>query len=546
MRRFVTAVLILAALALPGPARAQISDDPTVAGPHAVTVVEYDADRTIVTGDRGVPYPEQLRGSLHVPDGAGPFPVVLLLHGRHGTCRVLVAETFGHPCPDTAATADVRSYRGYDYLARNLASHGYLVVSASANGVNTFDTTSTQTGGSKERAQVIARTLDLIDSWHKGPGPGDVGSKLVGRVDMQRIGLMGHSRGGEGVAEFISYNRTRTDGPQYPGVRAVLALAATDFGDQTPTGVHFGALLPLCDGDVSDLQGGDAYDRSRFSGSLSSPFARHQWVVEGANHNYFNTIWTADDNGDTAGACADNSPQRLTADAQRTVGLALINGFFRRYLGGETQFDGMLRGVDPLPATVCPDGIVTCDELVRTSYLAPPGKRDLLARPVPGVRPTLTGGVSIADCQGGSSGAPACPSAPNRSLADQWTMRWSAPGVVRIPTQSPRDVSAFEALTFRAAFNTGRSENTSRAQQNFDIVLIDADGNRDAVAAAEDGAALRLLPDRVTDHVVLGGVWLPLSRFAAVDLTRITAVELVVGQRTASGSVQLAELGFQR
>ena len=55
--------------------------------------------------------------------------------------------------------------------------------------------------------------------WNNGTGPvvpGDdyhtVGTKLTGKMEMQRVGLMGHSRGGEGVTDFIRFNRLRPVG----------------------------------------------------------------------------------------------------------------------------------------------------------------------------------------------------------------------------------------------------------------------------------------------------------------------------------------------
>jgi len=97
---------------------------------------------------------------MWIPHTAGPLPVILLLHGHHATCAYAGVEAIGSPCPDTAATRDVRSYEGYDYLARNLASHGYLTLSLDANGINTYDQVGDK--GGNERAQLLARTLDLL------------------------------------------------------------------------------------------------------------------------------------------------------------------------------------------------------------------------------------------------------------------------------------------------------------------------------------------------------------------------------------------------
>jgi len=78
---------------------------------------------------------------------------------------------------------------------------------------------------------------------------------------MSRIGLSGHSRGGEGVvaAEFIK--RAESLGFQ---IRAVNAIAPTD---QDPL-IHYVPQVPYflliaaSDGDVSNLQGLRTYDRT--------------------------------------------------------------------------------------------------------------------------------------------------------------------------------------------------------------------------------------------------------------------------------------------
>src|SRR5688572_29660177 len=110
-----------------------LRSEPGGEGPHAVTRIEYDAGITPIVYLGGA-YPEELRGSIHLPSGRGPFPLVLFLHGMFETCRYADAfENIGYPCPETPITTPVNSFEGYDYIARPLASNGYVVVSVSAN-----------------------------------------------------------------------------------------------------------------------------------------------------------------------------------------------------------------------------------------------------------------------------------------------------------------------------------------------------------------------------------------------------------------------------
>ena len=52
------------------------------------------------------------------------------------------------------------SYQGYDYAAENLASHGLIVVSISANGVNARDQEVQSDLGALARAELIQKHLD--------------------------------------------------------------------------------------------------------------------------------------------------------------------------------------------------------------------------------------------------------------------------------------------------------------------------------------------------------------------------------------------------
>ena len=541
LRALLIPALVAAVLAIPAPAGAA-APDPAATGAHGVTVIEYDAGQTLVTDPTdGLTYPEQLEGNIHLPSGSGPFPVLVFLHGRHGTCRYVGVELLGPPatCPDTAVTRNVRSYQGYDYLGRNLASHGYLVMSVSANAINSFDWAGD--AGAEERAQVLARSLDLLHDWNLAAGPAPVGSSLIGRVDLSRIGLMGHSRGGEGVDHFVEYNRRRTDGRRYPGLTAVFSLAATDFGDEAPYGVHFAALLPLCDGDVYDLQGAHAYDRGRFADPATA-FTRAQYTVTGANHNYFNTVWTQDDYSGSDAACSAGKAGnvRLSASDQRDAGLALMASFFRRWVGGETAFDALVKGAEALPASACPGTATTCPTLVRTSYLAPAADRVLLAQPG-SATVSQTGFATFSTCTPTTSG-PGCPTHPTRNIATQHPLAWSASATLTA-TIPATDVSRLSAVTFRTGVNYNDARNTTAAQ-DLDVVLRDANGATATVAVAPYTASLRKPTGGADRELMLDGVWVPLTAFTGVDLARVTAVQLRT--RTASCSIQLAELAFQR
>jgi chlorophyllase len=101
---------------------------------------------------------------LYLPSdlAAGPFPLVVLSHGFQ-----LNGE-------------------GYNVLGDRLASHGFVVVSPSY-GDNLFNALS-----HTALAQIVVATID----WAAAEN-GRSGSALFGHLDLDKIGVTGHSRGGK-------------------------------------------------------------------------------------------------------------------------------------------------------------------------------------------------------------------------------------------------------------------------------------------------------------------------------------------------------------
>ena len=599
---------VLVALALgAGPAHAQ-APDPLAPGPYGYKKIEYSAGNLMITippanGTASQTFPQPLQGSIIYPDTPGPWKVLVFMHGRHSTCITGTGGESSPPitspdvtCDDTdnpdgtENTTRIQSWQGYDYLSTNLASHGYVVMSVSANTIVSFDNTFSYDAGANARSQVLAASLDLMYRWNNGEGPvvpGDdyhtVGTKLTGKMEMQRVGLMGHSRGGEGVTDFIRFNRLRPAGRIY-NLQAVMSLAPIDSQKQVPLGTNFGVLLPACDGDVSTLAGANAYERSKYA-TGSDAFAKVQWYVQGTDHNYYNTIWTNDDGASYSGtgagadvACGEDKPNsaRLFPVDQRKVGAGLMAAFLRDYLGMEKQFEPLITAASALPTSMCPTlRGVACPELVKTSYIAPAAQRQDIIRPeatnpktidAAGGDLTATGFATFEDCNEdrdqitGTQIKP-CPPNPspnstastNRSFGRQLTLAWDGPASLRADlVGGARNAVRFGALSLRAAVNYGDPRNPSSngfnpasAMQDFDVVLIDRAGHSASVRAARFGTALEPSLGSFRRHVVLNGLRIPLSEFSGVDLTDLAAVELRFGAATPRGSIQLADVAFQ-
>ncbi len=391
-------------------------------------------------GTVSAPESFEIRGALYHPDftqRTAPSPLIVLVHGNHGSCDA------GTNNATATCTQYKRNEAGYAYLGENLATWGYTVFSLSQDQLM-LRQDNPKGKGMHQRRMLIAAALDALSAADAGTladGPSvtpGISTTLGGKLDLTRIGLMGHSRGGDAVTSFMDYNRIRTDGPRYP-LRGVISLAPVDYERKAPYGTPYMTILPFCDGDVSNLQGARFYERSQYVKG-DDPFPRIQSSQLGAIHNWYNTVWYADGGADgqnnNDAACGNSAPFantnihpnniRLSGAASSTdpalnyvidnsdtynpavntkisgdparmgdqekIGLATMAAFFRRYVGGEGAFEPYMTGELSdtashlqIPESACPTSVsgtrIGCEEYVSTSYFPPASERVDVIRP---------------------------------------------------------------------------------------------------------------------------------------------------------------------
>jgi dienelactone hydrolase len=353
--RFATVRIVALALALAGCLRLAAS-----AGSDAVTTTVGIAEYNL--GDTAFSDPDyaskcEIAAVVHYPRelNAGPFPLILMLHGSWWASTSAAAK--GWPLP--AGVKQIPSYRGYDYLGEKLAERGYVVVSIGANGINA----GSMSNAYAARAHLINRHLRLwqeLASTGGGPLAGMFTDPQTGQkrdlqfrdhVDLTRVGTMGHSRGGKAVM-WQAADKHRAEWPAGVTIRAVVPLAGVKFdekeGDNSDglvTGIPFAVVTSTCDGAVKEV-GRQYFDE--VAGLNTTPV---YWLsLHGANHNAFNTEWiersglqgTKDD-------CTCPGSSALSAGLQRQAAVAYLTAFYDRHLKGETGGDALLTGAAPLP-----------------------------------------------------------------------------------------------------------------------------------------------------------------------------------------------------
>jgi hypothetical protein len=296
------------------------------------------------------------------------LPMLFFLHGNHSTCGRGSAPRNDSSCEYThegtcpAGMVVVPNHDGYNYAARHLASWGYVVVSINANrGITCNGGDSEDWGLVLARGRLVLKHLQLWNQWSQvGGAPSTLASvqPLFSRLDFSNVGLMGHSRGGEGVR--AAYNLYRDPQSPWPNkipqlkVKGIFEIGAVDGQSDRvldAKGTAWTQLLPLCDGDVSDLQGRMPYERmaralfdsqrpvdERDEDVRSAKILQHVW---GANHNFFNTEWQSNE---SYGCVHEPQHRPLFGQQhfsleQQSVGLQSMSAFFRAHVGEDRQED---------------------------------------------------------------------------------------------------------------------------------------------------------------------------------------------------------------
>jgi hypothetical protein len=271
-----------------------------------------------------------LNGTIWLPDGSGPFPLVVMVHGNNSSVR------YSDP--------------GLAYLGETLASRGIIAASIDENFLSTtvLDRSGPITGVPPARAWLILEHLRQFDEWNRQGG-----HPFERMIDMDAIGLLGHSRGGEAVATAAYLNRL-TALPENPevtfdhnyGIRAVMGLAPSDGlfmpgGEPVRlAGVDYLAIQGAWDADVVSFDGEKQWQRVEVDDDTTKTMA----YVRQANHTQFNTVWGRYDLGQGLPKHVLNARGLIDGDDQRAIASIYASTFFRSTLLDES--DAFARLVD--------------------------------------------------------------------------------------------------------------------------------------------------------------------------------------------------------
>lgn len=543
MKNFILLLLLTAITAL-----AQ-SPDPTRLGPLKVTGAEYRINNLQV---RGIPWAVDLWGTVFFPEGlpGGPYPLVILLHGNSSICRIPGTRTAtGSLIPPACPPGIIQTpnHAGYDYIAGHLASHGYIVASISANSINTRAT------AIAERGRLVQEHLRFWEAWASREGGYPFGTQFAGKVDFTRVGLWGHSRGGEGVRAAYEFNRQE----RRPfAIKAVMELGPVDFGRLAGTSfnpifnvdnVAFSVLLPVCDRDVSDNSGMRAYDRAVRLAERVNPSAKSQIYLLGSNHNFSNYEWNPED---PLLRCIDY-PVITSRDEQADMVRVYTMGFFRTYLGGE-NFRYLFTGDAPPPPQVWATTHLSYQESASNVLLVEDFRTPLPRPDAPRLNnlgaETRFSNLTASVCSGNQCNARLPGDWYHDEIVRAALVEWpndDKAGVAALSTGlgvdgTPKDVSAYSHFAFRGAL---RFDPLNPTQMGVSVRLTDLQGKTATVKAGSPAQQIPFPTGSLFRRAVLKTVRVPLADFRGVDLKQLARVEILFDGHHA-GAMYLTELHF--
>ncbi len=339
-----------------------LAPSPKVPGQFAIASAEYKFPASVDPDVLATAATELWARAYWPKKVSGALPIVFLLHGNHSTCGEGTPRN-DYDCTYTAegtcpvGQVVVPNHEGYNYLGQQLASLGYIVVSINANrGITCGNGNDADWGLNLARGRLVLRHIEEWNKWATAGGaPTSLGvapDAFLGHVDITNVGLMGHSRGGEGMRAALTLYRDQNSiwPARIPNlkIRGIFEIASVDGqagrvldADDTA----WNQLLPMCDGDVSNLEGRMPFERMIKKSVETRKTPKSLTYVFGTNHNFYNTEWHSDDSYNCVNHTEIHGPGPTSTNQQMTASIEL-SAFMLANVGANAQ-PAMGRLFDP-------------------------------------------------------------------------------------------------------------------------------------------------------------------------------------------------------
>lgn len=488
---------------------------------YPYTIADFDVDTGTYLSPFGQEMPYHINGIIGMPEGAGPFPLALITHGSHAN--------------DNEA---LRFDTGYRYLVEALAKQGIIAVSMDMSKAYTWKYGD---NNDREKSQYLAAEhLQHLLQANDGRGqkyPVD----LTGKIDVDQLALIGHSRGGETIFDIAEDMQNK----EMP-VKALLCIAPTyQFIDRTWPESKVALLIPEYDGDVISLDGFSLYEVLN-----EKTKAPHLAVyLKGANHNYFNSNITRNDA--TMLASTRDISRQLTREQQEKFLRIFAADFLYCALQSDRDF---LSAESPQPDTMYGEKVSllykTADSVPLFSIEDPSAYtvKNMLAE-VKTDAWFFKQDELLVDTITYGDGA----QQSRRLLKLSWA---DAPAELQF-TPSIADWKKYRTLAIDLVPDAADEKNWTLDSQRFTVVLTDRTGNSTRIKLPDHLEALLIAEGELDstpliDETIyfwsiatpLSSILLPLSLVEGVNLSEIKSVQLLM-EDTDTGSLLIESIRLQ-
>lgn len=495
----------------------------------------------------------ELWASLHRPavlEAGKRYPLVVLVHGRNPPCTNGAFTTPNGPCP--AGGTEISHHRGFDYLSEELARRGYFALSINWN---RFYASTLQDDAPLPNG-VVNSHLGKLQQWDSGAEatPASLGVNLANRFDFSQIALAGHSRGGATVV--TTYNTTTW--PAGWNVRGIFTIGSAEQGRYVErlnlVNTKFIEFVGTCDIESTGVW---AFDRLTRTTESTAAF-KATYVVHGAGHNFYNTLWTSQSNTCSSGQELLFSPTDTGSARQRQTAVTALLHFVLGNVGATPDptynqlFDprypvlsgprvdrGYLDGANnnvsiKLEEFTSPTGtssrgfanVTTNVTAVHRDHCDPPSLTDMYVHES-GDGCTPLGHDNTRTHWAHISWTSANP--PNRYFQSNWAA--AGQGV---------NLSGYQTIDLR--IDRGTSALNPATPTNFEVRLVKADGSTTGAVSINNYVTLSgPVGSTVRNSSFLQTARIPLSAFTNVTPSSVRGIRLTFPSNT-TGSIYVANI----
>ncbi len=495
-----------------------VTDDPSLSGPFVGKIGQHDyalGSIQVPSTDAGltptdtlpitatVRYPAQSSG-IDAAFAPGSFPLVVIMHGNSGYDN---------------------SYLGYNYLLDHLASHGFVAMSIYAPVGVMIET----------RARATLAHIGIMAQNNANPG------LFQGHIDMNHIGIAGHSRGGEAVVRAARINASEGLGWN---IQAGVSIAPTDYFHYGDPGIPLLVIYGSNDGDVA----GTWPDRTCFNIYDEAGRPRSFIFVYGATHDQFNTIWAPTFLSVESDIAPSDVPKLISLNDHENVAKGYVTAFMQTHLQGRAEqleyFSANLRPILVSSLQIHASHQEPGVRLVDNFEQAPHN---------PNVN-TLGGGVTPTSLSTLAENTLRTLDVHSPHVTSGGEIAWQSLSG-RYSSQLPgtaKDVSGFAVLAFRVTQKYGSPENPSNLPQDLFVRLTDGGGKSRAIRVSTFTDVPFPYERGFADLIksALKSVRIPLLSFTIanlgaqdVDLTNVASVSFEF-DANSTGHIEIDDIEF--